>query len=77
MLGPLIKIPPSNTSDGTGARIGVIKRAIVDEARRRLYYNSTQGDPIYNRKYGLYLNKSLNSANVESLYPSTETFGRD
>ena len=74
MLGPLIKISPSNTSDGTGVRIGVIKKVIADEARRRIYYNTTQGDPLFNRKSGLFLNKTSNSANVESLYPCTETF---
>ena len=72
--GRMIKIPPSASPSGAGVRFGIIKRAVLEEARSRLYYNSSHGDPLYNRSSKLFMNNHRASTNVEYIYPCSESF---
>ena len=72
IVGKIIKIPPSKNRDGSGVRIGSIKRSIAAEARRRLYYNSSAGDPVFNTSSKLFISGRAEAA--EFIYPTTESF---
>ena len=58
----LIKIPPSKNVDGTGVRIGTVKRHVAEEARRRLNYNSPVGDTLFNNNSKLFISNRSNGA---------------
>ena len=54
-------------------RFGTIKNAVAKEARRRLYYNTSVGELVFNKESKLFIcNRSTGVS--ESIDPSTESF---